>query len=726
MDAPRSPAADGEAERHPGPEQAPPRQRGADEAARVPHRPGAANAREEPPEEDAPDEPGLLGRLRGGGQRLHAGSVGGDQFTGGKHHHHYGSPSGAHADRPGPVADAELDRLARVYVPGPGHDGACAELDRRSLVVLQGPVGSGRKAAGLRLLRGGGGRVLRLDPDTNLQEFPYADSEPAGYLLPEPVSPDNRPLGASRLDALAGRLAAHGSRMVIVVDPLTALNRVRTVTWRLAEPEQVLRSHLRHELVAVRREPEGADPERLLALPQTQRLLRSCPGPARTAAFARLLVALLDGRAGDEALDRFVDDAARQMVTRILDGADTDPRDKAFLIALAVFEECSFHEVVERADRLALILREAENPRRHLGLPRFDRDRGRLLELTRSEELPAHETTAWGRVPSTAVVFQDPRARELVLRHLWLEHPSAREPFARWLHELAGSPVGLHRVRAAETAGKLLPVDFSGVFHSLVDPWSAGRARRPRQLAAWALQIAAEGGLLALVQALLHDWSERGSAARRWTAARTYATFGVDHPRSALADLRLVARRAGGDELRAVVLETLRALIVGGWPGPVLETLVDWATDDSPELRDACAEGFLMATGVWDEGVDGTDPWPRLLRTGLDEGGTDDPAAGAAVRALWQVLLASPATGEGAVGALYAWLAAADRTEGMTGGLARFLPLLVRSERDRRRLDQLVRRTAQAGDLSDPALRELRRALGTFDAPTPAWPVTTP
>ncbi|MDX3234882.1 hypothetical protein PV392_04110 [Streptomyces sp. ME03-5709C] len=721
MDAPRSPAADGEAEQHPRPE-VPPRQRGADEAARIPHRAGAANAREELHEEDAPDEPGLLGLLRGGVQRLHAGSVDGDQFTGGKHHHYYGSPAGAHADRPGPVADAELDRLAQVYVRGPSHESAAAELDRRSLVVLQGPVGSGRKAAGLRLLRCG--RILRLDPDTNLQEFPYPDSEPAGYLLPEPVSPDNQPLGASRLDALAGRLAAHGSRMVIVVDPLTALNRVRTVTWRLPEPEQVLRSHLRHELIAVRHEPEGADPERLLALPQTQRLIRSCPGPARTAAFARLLVALLDGRAGDEALDRFVDDAARQMVTRILDGADTDPRDKAFLIALAVFEECSFHEVVERADQLALILREAENPRRHLGLPRFDRDRGRLLELTHSEELPAHETTAWGRVPSTAVVFQDPRARELVLRHLWLEHPSAREPFARWLNDLAGSPVDLHRVRAAETAGTLLPVDFNGVFHSLVDPWSASQARRPRQLAAWALQIAAEGGLLALVQALLHDWSRQNSATRRWTAARTYATFGVDHPRSALADLRLIARRNDGDELGAVV-ETLRALIVGGWPAPVLETLVDWATDDSSELRDACAKGFFTATGVWDEGVDGTDPWPRLLRIGLDEGGTDDPATGAAVRALWQVLLASPTTGASAVGALYAWLAAADRTEGMTGGLARFLPLLVRSERDRRRLDHLVRRAAQAGDLSDPALHELRRGLGTFDVQTPTWPVTT-
>ncbi|WP_371493853.1 hypothetical protein OG871_02230 [Kitasatospora sp. NBC_00374] len=675
-------------------------------------------------EDDRPDRPDLLYQLGGarqgdGGQhRLYAESVGGDQFTGGKHYH-YHRPNEATGARPGRVSPDELRALAGVYVSGPADGEAVIELGRRHVLLLQGAPRSGRKAAALRLLHAvGDEQVFRLDPDTDLARFPEESTARGGYLLAEPVTRTSDPLRGARIAVLGERLAAHGSFLVIVLDPQAAVSGVHTVRWRPADADRVLRAHLRQALVAARREPDGPECERLLALPQTAQLLAGHHGPARLRYFADLLVRHLDGDLSEEQLGGFVAESATGQVAEVLDDPALDLRDKAFLLALAVFEDASYQQIVAESDALTLVLRQAEDPERHLGLPRFDRDRARLLELAHAFEAPSVQDTDWGRVPATKISFRDPGAGLATLRHLWLEHPAAREPVAEWLNGLARSEAPLHRVRAAVAAGLLTTLDFESGFQLFVAPWAASSGLRLRQLAAWSLQVAAEAGLLPLVQRLLRDWSRDGGVALRWTAARAYATFGVDHPSSALRDLELIARDEARQQLREVVLGTLGTLMVGGWPGPVLSALVQWSRDPSPELRDTCFRAFLLAVLEWDTGDDASDPWPRLLRIGLGEG-----ESARSVRVLWRAALESAPFGGAAVEALRGWLHGAERRHGLVVALTSFLPTLVETDRERARLDHLLRQVARAGGLSAQALAELRHPL---TAPAPQYAGNTP
>ncbi|GAA2809588.1 hypothetical protein GCM10010441_37710 [Kitasatospora paracochleata] len=727
-------------------------QAGAAEAEAQPAEQPAAPAAPPAPE-DRPDSPDLLYRLGGarqaeaGERRLYADSVGGDQVAGSKHVHYHRADEAA-GYRPGRVSPDELRALDEVYVGGPVHDEAGAELARRRVLLLQGAPRTGRKAAALRLLDAACGRqVFRLDPGTDLARFPEEATAPGGYLLTEPVTRASDPLRAARIAVLGERLAAHGSHLVIVLDPQAAVTGIRPLAWRPADAGRVLRAHLRRALIAALREPDGGDAERLLDLPQTGELLAGRHGPAELRDFAALLVGHLDGEVAADLLDDFVASSAAGRVAEVLDDPARELRDKAFLLALAVFEGASYQQVTAESDALTLVLRQAEDPEHHLGLTRFDRARSRLLELVHAVEERSFHENDWGRVPTSSVSFRDPGAGFQALRHLWQEHPAAREPVADWLHGLARSDAVLHRVRAAVAAGLLTSVDFYSGFGTFVEPWASSSGLRLRQLAAWALQVASEAGLLPLVQRMLRDWSGDEDVALRWTAARAYATFGVDHPDSALQDLERIVRDASREQLMDVVLDTLGALVLGGRPGPVLAALVRWSQDPSPELREACHRAFLQAAGGWDDGDGESDPWPRLLRIALrtgaaagsagsatagETGQTGEPSeraeTAAAVRTLWRTALGSAPFGAAAAEALAGWIAGAEQRHGLVPALAAFLPSLVLTERDRARLDHLLRQVARTGGLSAAALAELRAALagpaagpGTAGSPHPSY-----
>ncbi|MER5494003.1 hypothetical protein [Streptomyces sp. NPDC002490] len=670
--------------------------------------------------------------------------VSGDVVAGDKRvdlHLHEGAPPRLHAV--GPLPPAELDHVAETFVPGPRHRELCALLTAGRVLVLRGRTGTGRRTAALALLLEVGDRdgdTIALDPGTEPADFAEQVRPGGTHVVVDPVTSRDGPLRDVHLNAVRQRLGEDGL-FVVVTTHGTATQEVTAHDWEPPAARDIARAHLRHALRLPTAADGDAELHRLLELASSTRYLGSGPAPSDTVGFARLLARHAEGHCGTEELDRYGDALAAEVTGGWFDestgSSGVSLRDKAFLISLAVFDGMPYPLVAELGDRLHLLLHAVEDPERSAGQAVFGSSLAERLVLARAVEYEDEVDTPWGRMPERAVAFRNASAWRAVLGHVWHGHPAVRRPLLAWLETLVADHRIAVRLRAAVATGVLAATDFGYAFGHYLDPWGAAPGAARRQLAAWALYTAAEHGADTAVRRLLSLWSRRHDPARRWTAARTYALLGSATATSALRDVELMASTGPEPEpvLRAALEQALEALLQGPAAVTVLERLVQWLEPRGP-LFDLAAAGFLRSARRrhWAEDA-GATAWPRLLWLAHR-----DDRARRCVVALWRALLGDRATRDPARDELARWVRAAERASarppwrtapedtGPTPGwepepapeervsdveaaLADLLPLLVKTENDRARLDYLLRRHPDLADAAGPTTTRLRAAL---------------
>ncbi|MFH9351736.1 hypothetical protein [Kitasatospora sp. NPDC017646] len=679
--------------------------------------------------------PEFGGNLVGGDEHVvSGGQVHGDVVTGHKTTvYQLGSAFGSPLHASGEVPAEELDALGKIFREGPNFHEAVHVLDEQRVLILTGRADTGRRSAALMLLRRMGARRIRnLDPDVSPAAM-LVGAEPAeGYLLADYTTPRTRPLRRSDFDRLREVLAARDAYLVITTLPSDTIRELPSVDWRPPDPRDVLFKH-----VGVRRSPALAPAaDELLALDPVRVFLAQNRPMRELVEFSVALATYSPGTDEPSDLAGFGHGIVQEQVGRWFGNDELDLREKAFLISLAVFDHAPYTLAVECADQLFRRLETIRTAGQPDGIPPFGSSVGERMALARAELTEETEQTPWGPVPQRMASFLDPRTSPTLLREVWTSHPSARPAITGWLNALATDSRALVRTRVASATALLASVDLSATMSGLLGPWSGAKDFRLCLQAANSLALAYHAGATA-VPRILRSWAGDDNARRRWTAIRCYALLGPLLPAQALEAFALAAERLSAGELDQLatrlqlgarppapgqadrfqvlgLLEAAELLLLSAEAEQALRALVRWLSGPAA-LRQLALAVFLTAAQRTEDTAVGQ---PLLLdwyaRSPRPEPGSvvsvtvlAAPEEPVPVRsllvALWRTALEDRVYRDAALGVLRGWLIGAADQPGTTARLTELFDDLAVTERDRQRLDHLVR-TVRAGSPATPVL----------------------
>ncbi|MFF2010100.1 hypothetical protein ACFVWY_13625 [Streptomyces sp. NPDC058195] len=603
----------------------------------------------------------------------------------------------------GEIAPAVLAELDARFVPGREDFGALADrLREERVLVLSGPYFSGRRTAALMLLhRVGADPVRAVDRDTTPGQLTTGlkGGEPhggrTGHLLCDLVTAPGRPLREADLLAARKELGEDGY-LVITTGPAALLEDVPAVEWRAPAPGDVLAAHLEALLDGAERVPE------LLALPATAAFLARGHQPREAAEFARLLAGYAGGEADAARLDGFSLVALENQVQEWFedDGTVLHLREKAFLVALAAFDEGPYALTAELGDLLYAALQETESWQ-HPSVPVFGTHIGKRLQLARARRFEAEEPTEWGPVRQMKAAFLDERAPLVLLREIWTGHPSARPALVRWLRQLAGDGRPFVRTRAASTVAVLAHTDLPSAMALIIEPWASSRLYRHRSVAVSALTLAHVLGT-PHVPRVLDAWCESEEPSLRWVAIRAHGMIGPERPAKTLAALRAAARHEAAQperdpELTGQLAESVELLLLSPAGEEVIAELVRTVHDDRP-AADLALGGFLSACRRTEQ--DERHGLPSVLARYARASAAHAPDA-PGIAELWRVALGDRGHTRDALDVLRRWVLAASHAPGTEWALAALLPPLVTTAPEYQRISHLLR-TMPGEDGADP------------------------
>ena len=300
--------------------------------------------------------------------------------------------------------------------------------------------------------------------------------------------------------------------------------------------------------------------------------------------------------------------------------------------------------------------------------------------------------------------LRQPRLVRTILDVAWHEYDSARLPLLRWLDDLVAS--GDARPVAA-AAGLLCGYDFDQVHDVLLGQWAKSDTRARRVAAALACEMAVrQPSLTERVLRCLRSWIHSGSAYRRDTAVRTYATdtFLDLYPLVALSVFESTAR----DDL---LQRTSSAIpfgvehIYSTHSLEVLDRLVAWARSDHPNLQTMASRCLVLLAGQ-ESRAQGQPLRPRLLaQTLAAEILVEDHAA------LWPYALLHPATGRRAWSALEGWIGRAAGDPQIAGPLLALFGVILRVTPVRTRARFYVKHLWRGSLRNNPLLGDLNKLL---------------
>ncbi|MYT27911.1 MULTISPECIES: hypothetical protein [unclassified Streptomyces] len=624
--------------------------------------------------------------------------VGGDKNVG---LHFHGAVAAQHVV--GPVPFRERRSLARVFAASRRYDEALRRLERDRVLVLRGVPDSGRRMAGLRLLHQVCGErrpVVCVDPAADPVTLRGLLRAGHGHLQCDPLNVRGE-LRDVHLHAAGDQLRELGEGyLVITVDAGTVVDGADPVEWEAPRAEDVVRAHLA--------QPSGtavAGAE-LLALQEVRSFLSGRPTPREAAGFARLLALYGRQEVDAEQLAHYGRAARRSTLEQWFSPGGGQLREQAFLLSLSVFDGFGYPLISESGDALYRMLRQVEAPDASPVVEVFGVSRAARMKAARAYEPVSSEVDRWGAPKPPGLAFQDTEMWSAVLAHVWAEHPVVRRSLVAWLQELGRSVRGEVRVRAAVAVGTLACSDFAEVYDRFLVPWSGAERLADRQLAAWALVAAVEGGAGTAVHRLLREWCRSGGERRRWTAIRAHAVLGNRAPGAAMRDLGAVVDRGIDPDtaLARAVVQTLETLLVGGASAAVLVELAEWLSASS--RKDLALTAFLRAISHVDEVSAG-----GLALSSWLAAPSEDPRLRRALVALWRRALGHRETQRAALRVLGWWVRAAQTSPSEERALADLLPALAGTDMERGRLDHLLRKTVDEEGRILPVAQRLRAVL---------------
>ncbi|MDQ0930364.1 hypothetical protein [Streptomyces turgidiscabies] len=665
------------------------------------------------------------GSMVGGSQHgVSGGQVTGDVIMGSKTEiHQWALPglSAPSASASGEVPQTTLDRLAASFVAADATiEALLARLRRDRVLVLSGARFTGRHTAALMLLhRLGAAPVHTLDRDTNpstlADEFTAPDAttataggptatQPRGYVLADLVTRRDRPLREHHLLAARDRLTAQDAYLVVTVGPTAVLEDVPVVTWQPPQTADVLAAHLRTRVA------DDETAAKLLGLPDVTEFLSRSHQLREVAAFAQLLGRYAAGEVGEQAVAQFSLISLENQVQEWFEEDETSIhlRDKAFLVALAAFDDGPYALTAELSDLLYRFLQQTQNPVGVPEVPVFGTHIGKRLQLARAERYEDDEHTEWGPVTQQKARFVDDRASLVLLREVWTGHPSARPALIDWLRRLADDGRPLVRTRAASTVAVLARTDLPSAMALVIEPWAISNRFRHRLVAVNALTLA---HLIDTpnIPRILDEWSKGEDRRLRWVAVRAYALIGAERPEQALAALRTAARSlyrdlAGPDdfdrEMARELGEAVALLLLSEAGDRVLAELRLHLPDDRP-VHDLTIGGFVSACRHTQDDERYGHP---LVLGWYAQAATEGSAAAHGIPFLWRAALGDPNATRHALDVLREWVLIADRSTTTEWALAHLLPTLVTTPAEFQRLGHLLRTMPGEDGAAPPAV----------------------
>jgi hypothetical protein len=603
-----------------------------------------------------------------------------------QNHFHFGRSAAAQAS--GEYPAKVLDRLALTFVTeGTSFDGLLERLDNERVLVLTGAPCTGRRTAALMLLRRlGATPVHSLDRETRPGELLAAltEGKAIGYVLCDMVTSRDQPLRDTHLFALRSHLRDHGGFLVITTGLRPWIDEdVRTWSWEPPTATSLLRSHLKRMT--------GLEAtHRLMGLAEVSDFLPRRHQPREIVAYAtELSRSALDG----------IDEVALQSASlellagQVQEWFETDEntlhlREKAFLIALAAFNDGPYPLTAELSDLLFEALQQTANSLLPKAVPVFGTHIDNRLRLARARPYYAEEETEWGQVRQLKAAFWDDRTAFVLLREVWTGHPSARPALVEWLGQLTEDGRPFVRTRAAATAAVLASTDLPSAMALLIEPWAVSRKAQHRIGAVSALVLAHRARTPNILR-IIDGWTADEDLRRSWVGIRAQGLVGDERPEAALTALRVQARKQydpdaehplAGELAQSVELLLLSSAAPRAF-AEVLRTL-----DDHPSVFELSVRGFLGACRHTGEG---NDHHPLILR-GYARSRLDGDPAAEAVRRLWRSALGDRVFTVEALRVLTHWVLAADADREAEWALAELLPSLITDETEEQRIVHLL------------------------------------
>ncbi|PWK81264.1 hypothetical protein C8D88_11832 [Lentzea atacamensis] len=605
-----------------------------------------------------------LQALVGGTANLFFGptSVGQLGDRGQKANHHLGV-----VVRSGPVPRQVLDRIRESFVEPPHYAMVKQKLMSTQVVLFQMRSGTGRTATALRLLdQLCAAGVRKLDPDATLKTLQEKDlEENHGYLLESLEADQARELQAFQIERLGRLMDEKGSRLIVIVDESTPLRFHDIGDLVIGDlghvaPERLLQQHLSDAAVLEKPEVKEIVAELTDDIPRRE-----------LAQLADLLREVAEGRAELTAVKERFSRAGEANFVEWFD-RQTDIEQRAFVIALAVFNDEPVQIVSQAATLLAEHIKAVEIPRRtDRARQLFTVPLQRRISDANAELVEDTAETAFGAVPVRKARFRDDRYPYRVLQLICAQYDQAHEVVRGWLFGLGVIPGDQVRIRAGMAAGLLSLQDFPSIYQTLIEPWAAIGDENARWAAVAALTIPGQHPALSrVVCEVLKKWSRSSDMELRTTAAQALGSTSAMSTRACLRLLRQLARYADWGIAYAVGESVTDLLARVDDRGAVLGALVRWSRDDEhPKRRETALLAVLIASSYLVVTVDGgSEKWPALVW----EAENDEERRAQIVRLYARMLLAAEFNRRGYL-ALRDWTKVAQKDQSMREPLARLL-----------------------------------------------------
>ncbi|MCP2273905.1 ATP-binding protein [Actinokineospora diospyrosa] len=525
----------------------------------------------------------------------------------------------------GPVSGAVLDRVRASYVEPTRYTDLRRVLQSHQVLVINAPSGTGRTTTALRLLdelcvEG----VLKLDPDTVLKTLDDKTFTGLhGYLLDRLDRNQSRELSLYHLERLSAVLRRKGCMLVVITEqavPLPAgdIEHLVAVDLGAVEPRQLLERHL--AWVLEQSPTTAAEP--VLSHPEVGEVLGELTKDVSRSDLAKLGDLLAEVATGQVDIGAVRERYSHNSRASFVDWFDhqIDLPQRAFVIALAVFNDEPVQLVSRAATRLADMLAAVAGPRRATrGRPLFDTPLATWIERARAEVVDGVEDTTLGAVAVRKARFRDDSYPARVLEHLCAEYDQAFTVVADWLNALGGDGGGRVRVRAGMAVGFLSRFDFIGIHDGVVLRWASTGDQHTRDAAVAALQLPAEHPALSrVVRTLLRNWirdrSEEGWS-RRQVAVRALGTTVAVSTDKALDLLRLASRYVDWETAYLIGESVSDLMCRVEEPVTVLDALVAWSDAEQYPLRRETALLSTLIAGAYLTVLvaESTEKWPALV-----------------------------------------------------------------------------------------------------------------
>lgn len=300
----------------------------------------------------------------------------------------------------------------------------------------------------------------------------------------------------------------------------------------------------------------------------------------------------------------------------------------------------------------------------------------------------------------------EPRLGQAMLDVLWNDFDQTRAPMIEWVLFLGQHLAEEARRRAATAAVHFARYDLLEVYRQIIRRWALSTTTRTRWTAAYAMDLLAEFEPVR-VRGQISDWTKSPNLFMNDAAARAYAIASWDIPaESAIADLRRLADRNGHTVSFAVPLAMARIAEQAKDSGAVLETLVDWSSQERRCVEVQAARTALLLTRLAD---DVRPTLPSLLCQAHA-----DPVIRERLVTLWRHALSNPLVARQAWPAARSWLSAVRSDDVLRPWTVEFFGEVL--EVQPLRLRTLFYLGQWKGNDDDDVLAELRRRLGRAGA----------